>query len=198
MYNTLAKLPIVIYEEISVNGGDLTLLLQEGEIEKPEVLADLWQSLSVSFSEKSENSDSKKIFRLTKEIDSFRCKHKTIKVILECLKFDWNNELVAKLREWGYKIQQSTYFDDIERIDRESEGLLVKIESLKSMLPKSNTEPKTSLYDVLSSYSAILGIDFDFETLSCLKYLSMQKQVASKIKASETPPINNKKTKSRG
>lgn len=192
MYNTLAKLPIVVYEEIS-NTGKLTLLLNENETATEAELEELWQKLSIEFSEKSQNTDTKRTFRLQKEIDSMECKHKTVALMIECLRFDWDNELVAALRKWGYTITQKDYYANLDRIERESAGLLVKSASLKTMLPKKDGEKSdVTIYDVLASYCAILGLDFDFEVLSCLKYISMQKQVASKIKASEQQAEANK------
>ena len=121
-----------------------------------------------------------------------------IAISLEALKFDWDNELVGILRGFGYTITQVRYYDDLERIERESKALLVKAANLQRMLPKADGEKsEVTIYDVLASYSAILGIDFDFEALSCLKYISMQKQVASKIKASEQQAEANKPKKRR-
>ena len=57
MYNTLAKLPIVIYEEIS-NTGNLKLLLNENETATEVELEELWQNLSIKFSDKSISSES--------------------------------------------------------------------------------------------------------------------------------------------
>lgn len=197
MYNTLAKLPIVIFEEISKT-DDLKLLLNENETATEEELAELWQKLSIEFSEKSKNKDTNRNFRLQKDIDALECKHKTIALMLECLKFDWNNELVAVLRSWGYTVTQKDYYDNLERIERESKALLVKSANLKTMLPKKEGDnPEVSIYDVLASYCAILSLDFDFETLSCLKYISLQKQVASKIKASEQNAEANKPKRKR-
>lgn len=197
MYNTLAKLPIVIFEDISKT-GNLTLLLNENESATEEELAELWEKLSIEFSDKSISSDSKKVFRLNKTIEELKFKHKMIAISLEALKFDWDNELVGILRGFGYTITQVRYYEDLERIERESKALLVKAANLETMLPNKNTEKtEVSIYDVLASYSAILGIDFDYEALSCLKYISMQKQVSSKIKASEQNAEANKPKKRR-
>lgn len=186
MYSTLAKLPIVIFEEISET-GNLELLLFERETLEPEALAELWQKLSIEFSDKSQTADSKRNFRLQKEIDMCYAKHKTIMMMIECLRFDWDNELVAKLRYWGYTVTQHSYHENIDSIERESNGLLVKAANLKSMLPKQEQgADNVSIYDVIASYSSVLSIDFgDYEKISCLKYVSIQKQVASKIKSSE-------------
>lgn len=197
MYNTLAKLPIVIFEDISKT-GNLLLLLNENESATEEQLAEMWEKLSIEFSDKSQNKDTNRNFRLQKEIDAMECKYKTIALMLECLKFDWNNELVAVLRGWGYTITQKDYYANLDRIERESKALLVKSANLQIMLPKKDGEKsEINIYDVLSGYSAILGIDFDFEALSCLKYISMQKQVASKIKASEQQAEANKPKRKR-
>lgn len=194
MYDTLAKLPIVIFEEISET-GNLQLLLADGESMEPEALAELWQNLSIEFADKVESPESKKNLRLSRDIESFRFKYKAIMISCEALKFDWDNELVAKIRSFGYVITEANYYDDIERIERESKALLVKAANLETMLPKEGKE--ISIYDVLASYSAILGIDYDFEAVSCLKYLSIQKQVASKIKAAEKNHADSQSKKRR-
>lgn len=197
MYDTLARLPIVVFEEISKT-GDLKLLLMENETATEEELAELWQVLSIEFSDRSINADSKRTFGINKIIEELKFKYKMIAISIEALRFDWDNELVGILRGFGYTITQVRYYDDLERIERESKALLVKAANLEAMLPKpSDGKSEATIYDVLASYSAVLGIDFDFEALSCLKYISMQKQVASKIKASEQNAEANKPKKRR-
>jgi len=89
----------------------------------------------------------------------------------------------------GYQLSFSgngSYYEDIERIEREANAYIIKAENYKSMLPekKGNENQDYNVDDVLASYSAILGFNIgDFNAVTYNAFYGYQKQVNSKIRA---------------
>lgn len=188
IYDKLRKLPKVIQIEI-YETGDLTLLSDE---DTPiEELTELWLRLDEEFNNKYNRSEKTKVFNLAKEIDYQANRWQTIKLCCEGLLFDYNQELVDVLKSHGYKFDADNYNDDIDRILRESEAILIKINQLKNQLPKPSEGNETSIIEVMACYSAILGVGFDFNTCSVEGFHGYEKQVKEKIKAIEAQ--SNKK-----
>lgn len=185
MYKTLDKLPIKTYFLIEET-GDINLLLFEGEKCDENELNVLWLKLQAEFSDLAQDPEDKKSLRILKEVKRCETKHQLIDAFCVCLDFDWDEEMVQILRNWGYVLTEENYYEDLEKIKRESEGLLIKAENLKKLLPKSEESgSNVTIDDVLASHSSILGFDFDYETISCKKYLAHKKQIDVKMKHAE-------------
>jgi len=140
--------------------------------------------------------NSNKVFNLSKEIEYLENKHLFIKYAVEALKFDYNAEVVERIIEYGYRITKEKYLDDLERILRESNAIVNKINLLKNSLPKkteSESKGTEIIVDSMANYSSILGFDFDFYAISVEKFHSLEKQVKNKIAAIEKNNAKNKK-----
>lgn len=194
MYKTLDILPIKKYMLID-ESGDIHLLLFDDEKCDEDELSNLWLKLKEEFSELSNDADEKKILRLSKQIKSSETKHQIIESFCICLDFEWDDEIVKTLRDWGYILREDNYYEDLERIKRESDGLLIKAENLRKLLPKTDENSTVTIDDVLASHSSILGFDFDYETISCKKYLAHKKQIDIKMKHAEAEAKRNKPRK---
>lgn len=191
MYNTLDKLPIKTYMLINET-GEISLLLFEGEKADENELSIIWNKLDNEFKDLSNDPDEKKNLRLAKQIMRYETKHQLIETYCICLDFEYDEEIAEALRAWGYKLTYENYYEDLERIKRESDGLLLKIEDLKTLLPKTEGGSTVTIDDVLASHSSILGFDFDYETISCRKYLAHKKQIDIKMKHAEAEAKRNK------
>jgi hypothetical protein len=186
MYSSLSKIPVKIFY-IILETLDYNLLLEESDKHSfisNETLLNLWLELKKEYDSKYINNESS-LYEVKKEIEILTAKHTQIILICHCLKFEWDQELVDILIENLYEIKDDeNYIEYINTIERQSEALLIKINRLKDLLPKKteeNIEEKTNLDDIMASYSSILRIDFDYETISVTKFYSLQKQVDLKI-----------------
>lgn len=194
IYKTLRKLPMVTFTEI-IESGDITLLSDE----KTDVneLATIWNELFEEYQKKYNKQNSNKVFNLEREIEYLDKKYFEIKLIIEALKFDAYPELIAILRDYGYRFRDEFYNEDLERVERESKGIIQKINQLKQGLPKveeSGTESKdSSIINLMASYSSVLGYDYDYYTVSVEKFKSLEVQVKQKIAAIEKNNAKNKK-----
>lgn len=194
IYDKLRKLPKVIQMEI-YESGDLTLLSDE---EKPfEELIELWQKLEEEFSRKYNKQASDQIFSLQKEIDYQETRYTLIQLLCEQLEFDKTPEIIEILKEEGYPFDENSpeYLNQINKVHRESKGILIKINQLKSKLPKvdENKIFENNIISVMASYSAVLNVPFDFNTISVEAFHAYEAQVKAKIKNLEPQVSKNKR-----
>jgi hypothetical protein len=193
-YDSLDILPIKLYYKIAETGNLSllsSLLTDENELQK------LWFELDCGFKDLDKTEEATKTFRLSKSISALEIKHQFVLMACETLRFEWNEEIINILRSHEYTLRDTdteTFFSDLERIEKETNSIVVKVNMLRRQLPKTdNNKNKSSLDEVMASYASILGFDFDFNTISCTKFFALQSQVHSKVKALETQQSNSKK-----
>lgn len=183
MYNSLDTLPVKVFYKI-VETGDLTLLNPTAETTS-EQLQDFWDNLYQDFQSKDNNQLSKKIFRISVEIEALAVKYNLVGMCVNALRFDYDEELIKILKQLGYKVTKENYLNDLEKAEKYSEGILMNIEQLKQQLPKDKgTENTTSIYDILASFCSSLGFNIgDFNKITCSEYFAYKRQVLTKVKA---------------
>lgn len=197
IYDSLEILPYKLFMRIVENPA-LIHLLSTNKDEDVEVLSKTWKSLFEEYKEISSEKEEMTLLNLKKEIEYLECKLKGIAVALTALNFDYNQELVDILVGYGYKLSKETYYDDLKRIERESEALLMKAKNIKKRLPKKDENTasiKVSVDRVFAFYTSVLGYDFDYNTVSVTKVLALKEQVNYKLKNAEEQleKIKNKK-----
>lgn len=185
IYKSLEYLPYKIFIKI-VQTMDLSLLSDQpmDPIQLKAIWAELWKE-HLAFTNTPEST---KVFTLEKEVSYLKSMRKVILMACESLSFDWDDDLVELVRGYGYTIRNENaeeYYLDLKRVIRESKGIMVKLNQIEKQLPKQSKDQQFNLDDVLASYSAILGIDFDYNLISYTKFYGLQKQVNAKIKSLE-------------
>lgn len=190
IYDSLDIIPYKTFLKIEAT-LDYSLLSNDRFIDM-EKLIGIWETLYEDHLSKNQSSESKKIFKISKEIDSLLANNKSVVLACDCLRFDWNNDLVEMLLGYGYQLRNTdteTYYSDIDLIEREANAYIIKAERFKSMLPQeieNNASEQTfSIDDVMGSYSLILGFDFDYNQITYTKFHALQNQVNAKMKALE-------------
>lgn len=192
-------IPMVLYDSIASTLDYKKLLIEEldRDLSQEELneLELVWNELSEKFRIKSNGPKQHKNFNIFKEIDFQYNRFLIIKFCCESLCFDRNTEIINLLGSEGYAVNSLDYIGSIENISKQADGILIKINHLRDLLPKevkSNKEQIT-IIDIMESYASILGFDFDFYTISAEKFISREKQVKTKIKAIEEQYNNKKK-----
>lgn len=180
VYRTL-KIPVVVFFEI-LETNNFQLLSDEDLNEKE--LKDIWNQLYEKYSELSEELGNNQL-NIRKKLEHLISKYKAVVIAIDCLKSGYDNDLVSFLKREGYVVSKDNYDEDLETIKEEANDLLVRANTFSSQLPKE-TKEKFNIYDILSSYSIILGYDLDYESVSVFKFLSLKKQVKNKIKLLES------------
>lgn len=199
IYDSLEVIPYKIFMRI-VEDTSLIHLLSSNKEEDKELLQKIWNELFQEYTAISPEKEEMKLLQLEKEIAFIECKHKGIMVALTALDFDYNQELVDILLGYGYKLSKETYYEDLKRIEREASALEMKAKNIKKRLPKkdaNSVSTKVSIDRVFAFYTAVLGIDFDYNTVSVTKVLALKEQVDNKLKSIEDQIQRNKSNNSK-
>ncbi len=162
IYDSLDIIPYKTFWKIAKD-GDVKLLCTTGETDEIK-LQEIWDQLYDEHLSKNKTSESERIFKLSKNIDELLTINKVIVMACSCLQYDYNQEMFDIVVSYGFSIStESTesYYNDIDKILRESKSFVIKAEFYKKMLPddeENETEKKEyNPDDVMASYSAILG-----------------------------------------
>lgn len=196
IYDKLRKLPKVIQMDI-YESGDLTLLTDD-ETTPIENLVEVWSKLEEEFNRKYNKKGVDEVFNVQKEIEYQENRYFIINSCCEQLLFEKTPQVIELLKEQGYSFDENAvdYKAQIEKIHRESKGIQIKINQLRNKLPKVEEGKvfENNIMDVMASYSAVLGVAFDFSSISVEAFHSYESQVKAKIKNIEKQ-IAQQKTK---
>ena len=189
LYSKLSTLPMVLFAEINETGETQLLdteFQEPYDANKALSLTDIWTRLKEEYDNKYNNRNGKKQFNLIKDIEFTKHKYIVIKMCIEALKFDIDNDVIEILKSYNYKIDLNNYNADLLRIGEESENILIKLTELQNKLPKKDENDTTSARDnvlnSLSAYSSILGFDIDYYTVSVEKYFLLNDRATEKLK----------------
>lgn len=182
---SIDTLPIKLFYKI-VETGDVSLF-PENNYTNDELLV-IWNGIYDEFQKRDNNELSKRIFRISLDIEYLTVKYNLITMCIDSLRFDYNEELESILKSHGYLINKEQYIKSLDNAERNAKGIFSKIELLKNQLPKQekNKKDNATIDDVLAGYSTILGFNIgDFNKITCSEYLGWKKQVETKIKQQE-------------
>lgn len=193
-YKTLETTPYKVILKIINDPVSNLHLLTDDENPDLEKLGGIWVSIFDELTELDNSNASNEILQIEREISALKCKHDFIQLSILALEFEYEQELADMLREYGYTITTVNYYDDLDRIRRESKAILSIIKRHEKNLPKQEESAdfnKVNIDEVLAFYCTVLGgLDFDYNTVTYTKVMALQKQVSEKIKAIEE---NNRK-----
>jgi len=191
IYNSLDLIPYKTFIKIAETGN--FYLLSDTETNN-DVLVPIWESLFKEHLEYESTPDSKKEFRITIDVESLETEYKFILGACDCLEFAMDDGLIEILRGKRYQLRTDNtenYYNDLSMIKRFAKGLKIKINSLKSQLPKDEEKEeshsvqheKLTIDDVMAGYTMIVGYDFDYNTVTYTKFKAIKRQVNLKMKS---------------
>lgn len=194
IYDSLDIIPYKTFLKIAETGN--LKLLSPDTIEESK-LVEIWNMMMEEHNSRDVSSEGKKIFRLSKDIAALETQHRIVLLSCEALMFEPDENLISILKGYGYTLRVTNakeFLEDIDRIVREAHSLVIKTNAIKKLLPKEQDNGDYRIDDVMASYSAILGFDFDYNVVTYNKFFAMEKQVKAKIKAVEkqNTPKNGK------
>ncbi len=189
IYDSLDTIPYKLFIKIATTNDYSLLSDTETNLD---VLEKVWNKLYDEHLKYDKSKDNKKVFRLSKEIEALQTQQKVVLIAISCLSFEYNEELVEILRQYGYTLRDDNtqvYYDDLKRIQRESNSIKFKISVLSKQLPKQEEtkaeENEYTVDDVMAGYTMIVGYDIDYNMVTYTKFHAIQKQVHLKIKSVE-------------
>ncbi|GIZ08378.1 hypothetical protein [Flavobacterium sp. UMI-01] len=190
-YKTLETTPYKVVLKIVNDPVSNLHLLTDEENPDFEKLGEIWMSIYEELIALDPNNESNKILHIEREISALKAKYDFIQLSVCALEFDYDKELADMLREFGYtiRVDNENYYQDLERVRRESKAILNVIKRHQNNLPKQEEGEdftKVNIDEVLAFYCTVLnGMDFDYNTVTYTKVMALQKQVSEKIKAIE-------------
>lgn len=119
---------------------------------------------------------------LEKKIKALEKKHYTNLKLLSYLLDNDSDEIVDMLKTFGIIINSK---GDVEVEIEKNDKLLLKIEILKSSLPKefkpvNNDDEENNIYNTITKMSVALGYDLDYEKLTVVKFVNYIKELNKK------------------
>ena len=192
-YTSLDTIPYKLF--LKIIGDPVNIKMLSDESCSTADLEAMWEAIYKEYLEMDPSGENMKVFHVEREIAALECKYDCIKTSVHALEFAKNDDLIQLLKDMGYVIRQHAYNSDLAKIKRESAGIIVKIGMFRTKLPKVDevdAAKKPNVDDLLASYSAILGIDFDYNTVSFTKVHSLERQVSAKVKALENTKVRRK------
>lgn len=187
-YKTLETVPYKVVLKIANDPVSNLHLLTDDENPDMEKLGAIWMGIYAELTALDPHKESDKILQIEREISALKCKHDFIQLSILALEFDYDAELANILIAYGYTITKEDYYNDLDRVRRESTAILTNIKKFQNKLPKQEEGydfKKVNIDEVLAFYCTMLGIDFDYNTVPFTKVLALQLQVSEKIKAIE-------------
>lgn len=194
IYDSLDIIPFKLFKKVAETGN--FLLLSTDSNTDSEQLSAIWDRMHEEHLSKNQTTESKKIFKLNKNIDELIATQKTIVIACGCLEFDFDQDMYDIVTSYGFKISlESTeaYYSDLDKILRESNAFIIKAEYYKGMLPEEKKENEEfSVDDVMASYSAILGYSIGkHNEVTYTEYYSHEKSVNAKIDSIKSQIANS-------
>lgn len=202
LYNSLDTIPYKLFLRITATGE--YSLLSDTETDQQKLIS-IWEKLFKEHLDLESTPESKKEFRITNDVESLETEYKFILGACDCLEFAIDDELIEILRGKRYQLRTDNtenYYNDLGMIKRFAKGLKIKINSLKSQLPKEENDEenktvqheKLTIDDVMAGYTMIVGYDFDYNTVTYTKFKAIKRQVSLKMKSiTEQNTANSKK-----
>lgn len=186
IYKSIDTIPSKLYFKI-LETGDLTLLcVNEFHIPHHSKLEDIFSKIQEDdekLTEKKGRSDEMDIW---KKIESISARYKKIKYAIYYLRQMRDDDLEQLLVDDGYQFTDD-FEGSLDEIERISESLPVKIESIKSRLPKKEKEDnqkEVPFDEAVLSYCALLGMGFvDTNTVVQSQYRAIIKMGNNKLEA---------------
>ena len=200
IYDSPEIIPAKLYFKI-LETGKISLL--SNELLSIEKVKKAWQKLEEEYSTKKDSKRQDKIINISKRIEGLKANIEFVSLAVYYLRNLKDNELIDKLKSKGYKfnwiekgeeteITEAIFQDDLDRIERESQALELKIKILEKPIPKqsgSNGEQVTFDETVLM-YASFTGLGYvNPNEIPLTQYDAMIVNGNKKMKALES---NNK------
>lgn len=182
-YNSAEIIPAKLFFRI-LEGGDYSLLTDEKNTK--EDLKVIWDIIEDQYNSLNSNKDGNKILNLSSRIEALSCKFKAIKLIVYHLRNVFDQELIDRLKQYGYKFTGDLQ-DDLDVVDRECEAIQVIIKTLESQMPKQKGKGEKMTFDeTVLMYGAFTGLGYvDPNVLPLTQFDALINNGNKKMKALE-------------
>lgn len=190
-YTSLDTIPLKLFYQILGSGNVSLLTNDKAELKN---VSKIWEQLKAEFEELDPSNQIQKTFRTLKEIEEYRAQYNGIQFAIEALKFDRDLDLENQLREFGFKLSEDNFINDLNTIKNESQALLMFIEELEALLPKHNGKKASNIDEVILGYSSYTNLQYtDTNNITVTQFYALKKVFDEKLKAMRQQAQKNKK-----
>jgi hypothetical protein len=156
----------------------------------------VWDDLLSEYETLSGGRKTAKEVSVKGRVEGLKCQFNAIQLACNILSFRKEQTALDILKESYLHINESNYHQEIERVKKESESILIQIKKLESYLPeeKENTSPKQSQHidQVILGYCSFVGIQIKPNKCTVTEFISLKNLFESKLKQLEKPQNNVK------
>jgi hypothetical protein len=167
---SIDTIPIKLFYKI-IDSGDTSVLNCENH-------AQVFQDIYNEYKKLDDSGQASRLFEITTKISVLELKQKIVYFSLEALKFNKDPEIIEALKNFGFKFNEDDYFNEIERIEKQSKSIDVQIATLKEQIPKQ-TE-KINIDELILSYCMASGLNYDTNTITITQFLALKTLVNEK------------------
>lgn len=192
-YDSVDIIPSKLFFKI-LETGDIKLLSDEEKNE--ETLNKIWIEIQSQDSDLIKDNKRDKVIDLSKRIESLLARIESIKLAVFHLKILPDDDLLELLKNFGYKFSDNLD-SDLERVERETEAILLKIKidqrRLNNLKPKKDSDKKVPFDETILSYSAFTHLNFRPNTITQSEYRALISVGNQKIEAIQKNMSNGKR-----
>lgn len=128
-----------------------------------------------------------KTFDLQRKIEKLRLKYQVVQSCCEGLLFDYNQDYVDILSENNYKIDENKdYLEEIDRIQKKSNSILIRIERYVREMPKDTEEKASNIDKIIIAYCSIIGVSSRPNETTVTEFSAYKELAEEKIKNIES------------
>ena len=190
-YTSLDTIPLKLFYQI-LSSGDVSPLMDSKE--DLSNVSEVWSALKEDFEKLDPSNSIQKTFKILREIEEYRAQYNGIQFAVEALKFDRDLDLENELRQFGFKLNEDNFIDDLERIKNESQALLMFIEELEVTLPSNDGKKASNIDEVILGYSSYTNLQYtDTNKITVTQYYALKKVFDEKLKAMRQQAQKNKR-----
>ena len=175
------NIPAKIYFKI-IETGNLSLLSNESLPNNQ--LQTIWNKIESDYNAVFPNKEINRVIDVSKNIESLEAKYRSIKHAVYCLKLSKDDELIELLNKHGFALSNN-YMENLTRVEKESDTILLQISKLKQDLPEpfdEESNEKTSFEYVVLSYCVLTGLSYKPSSILLLEYNPLIKLGNQKMK----------------
>lgn len=184
IYNSVQIIPAKLFFHIAET--EEYGLLSDEDVSKND-LKIIWSKIEEQHKKLNPTSKKNKTLNISKKIEELFSKHQKIVLAVQFLKSKEDEDLIELLNKSNYCFDKKDYNSSLERIERESQAIILRIETLEKKLPKPKTTDGSVTFDeAVMGYSAFTGAGFiDTNKITLSQYYALINIGNNKMKALE-------------
>ena len=171
-YKNLNEVNLDDFLEI-LNTGNVSILRKSKNLNDAK---ENWTRLKAEYDKLDPDNSIKETFDRLVKIATSKTMYNAIQLTIKTLRYDRDQDLENQLREFGFKLTEADFIDDLDTIKNESQILLIIIHELEAGLPMYLGKPATTPEEVLKGYCSITDCRYEsYRNISVLKYCEIKR-----------------------